>query len=423
MINLNNIYNHYSMQMVAPLTNNRRQGPQKKDDLKAVYNNMVRQNQHSPFYKFALSDATSSYAIGIKEAAMALEAESKLLNTQNNDLFNQLTAVSDNENVVFANLNDNAASDLPDTLSVKVDNLAKGQTNVGTYLPSGESSFAPGEYSFGIAVGHNEYTFQLTVHKGDTNQEIQRNLANSINENNIGVRANIRNHRVDGTSALVLRSEAVGLPQDGELFFHFDESYLENDITTQLGIDQVETKPANAEFYINDSFHTSISNRISLNHSMDLDLLSTSDEPITIKLIPDDNKISDKLKDFTTSYNQLVDIARNSTSQHGATKLFRDITSLTNRHSESLKAAGLSIDENGYLNITKDVDSSEIQKLFDEDLSDFRKDIKRTTQSMTLNPLNYVDKTVVTYPNTQGTTYPNPYNPSKYSGLLFNDYA
>lgn len=421
MLNLNNIYNHYSSQMIAPLTN-RKLNTQKKDDLKAVYNNMVKQNQHSPFYKFTLSDATSAYAIGIKEAAMSLEAESQTLTSQDSTLYKQMTAVSDNENVVYASLNDNTSQDIPEQLSIQVNNLATGQTNIGKYLPSGESSLTTGDYSLGISVGQNQYTFQLTVRKGDTNQQIQRNLANAINEHNIGIRATLRNHRVNGTSALVLRSEAVGVPKDNELFFRFNETYLENDIVSKLGINEVDTPPSNAEFYINDQFHTSISNRISLNHSMDLDLLSTSESPVHIKLIVDDDKITDKLKDFTDSYNQLVDIARNSTSQRGATKLFRDITSLTRRHEESLNAAGLTIDENGYMSISEEVEPGQVQKLFDEDLSAFRRDIHKTTQDMAINPLNYVDKVVVTYPNVQGT-YPNPYNPSKYSGLLFNDYA
>lgn len=423
MLNLNNIYNYYSMQMMSPMTNRRHTIQKKeKDDLKTVYNNMVKQNKNSPFYKFTLSDATQSYAIGIKEAAMTLESESKSLSGQNDSVFKQMTAVSDNENVVYATLNDNATENLPEHLSIKVDTLARGQTNVGNYLPSGERSFNPGTYSFGIAVGANEYTFQINIHEGDTNQQIQRNLASSINSNNIGVHATLRNNRVDGTSALVLRSEAVGKPNDSDLFFHFDETYLDNDITQKLGVDQVDSAPSNAEFYINDSFHTSISNRISLNHSMDLDLLSVSDTPVNIKLVPDDEKIGDKLKDFVNSYNQLVDIARNSTSQRGATKLFRDVSGLTARHLDAIKASGLTVDENGYMRISEEIDNAEIQKLFDQDLSDFRKDIKRTTDMMTLNPLNYIDKVVVTYPNTQGT-YPNPYNPSKFSGLIFNDYA
>lgn len=423
MLDLNNIYNYYhSMQLFAPRGNNRTNNSHKKDDLKTLYNNMVKENTSSPFYKFTFSDATQAYAIGIKEAALTLESESQALSGEDNDVFKQLTAVSENENVLYASLNGSLPEDFPEELAIQVEALATGQTNVGAFLPANQASIPAGDYSFGIAVGYNEYNFQLTVHEGDTNREIQRKLAGSINDNNIGVRASIRNNRTEGTSALVLRSDAVGLPNDSELFFRFDEAYLENDISSVLGVSHVETKPGNAQFYINDTLHTSISNRISLNHSMDIDLLSASDSPVHVYLVPDEEKVSDKLKDFVDSYNQLVDIARNSASEKGATRLFRDITGIANRHQESLKAAGLTLDDNGYLTKTEEVDSTQIRSLFNEDLSSFRKDIKRTTEKMTLNPLNYIDKVVVTYPNTEGT-YPNPYNPSKYSGLLFNDYA
>lgn len=421
MLNLNNVYNYYSTQLAVPKSNSK-VNSHKRNDLKTVYNNMVKQNQHSPFYKFTFSDATQAYAIGIKEAAMSLEADSKSLSGQDDSIFDQMTAVSDNENVVFAKLNDYVSADLPEKLSIRVNTLAKGQTNVGNYLPAGESSFAPGNYSFGIAVGRNRYTFQINVHENDTNQVIERNLASAINESNIGIRASIRNNRVEGTSALTLRSEAVGLPNDNELFFHFDESYLENDITSLLGIHNVETAPTNAEFYINDTMHTAVSNRISLNHSIDIDLLSTNDSAVNVYLVPDEDKISDKLTNFMNSYNQLVDIARHASSQRGATKLLRDVTGIAHRNTESLESIGLSLNDNGYLEKTAEADSAQIKSVFDEELSGFYRDLKRTTEKMTLNPLDYIDKVVVTYPNNTGT-YPNPYNPSKYSGLLFNDYA
>lgn len=419
MLNLNHVYNYYNTQ-IAPPRGPARPQANKRNDLKTVYNNMVKQNQNSPFYKFTFSDANQAYAIGIKEAALSLEMESKLLSGQGDDPKEHLKAVSDNENVVFANLNDTSSTDLPDNIAIKVDTLAKGQTNVGSYLPSGESSFPTGEYSFGIAVGRNQYTFRLKVNEGDTNQQIQRNLAASINENNIGVKASIRNNRMEGSSALVLRSEAIGKPNNSDLYFQFDEAYLEDDITSVLGVDQVETAPSNAEFYINDTLHTSISNRISLNHSVDIDLLAVSDKPVHVRLVPDETKVADQLKDFLNSYNQLVDIAR-SGNQKGSTKLFRDVTGMANRHRAAIESAGLTINKDGYLAQGDEIVPDKVQELFDED-SSFRKDIKRTTDKMTLNPLHYIDKVVVTYPNTSGT-YPNPYYPSKYSGLLFNDYS
>lgn len=424
MVNLNNVYNYYSTQLTPPKAN-QRSNSHKKDDLKTVYQNIVKQNQHSPLYKFTFSDHIQAYAIGIKEAAMALDADSESLSGQSDNGFAEMKAVSSNENVVYANLRDNAAEELPDDLAIQVKALAQGQTNVGKYLPSGESSFAPGNYSFGIAVGNNEYTFHLNIHDGDTNIEIQRNLASAINDNDIGVRASVRSNRMDGTSAMVLRSDDVGKPENGDLIFRFDESYLENDITADLGVHQVEQAPSNAEFYINDTFHTSISNRISLNHTMDIDFLSVSEEPVHVGYVPDEEKLSDKISDFINSYNALVDLSKNEKEQNGATRLYHDITGVARRHSEELKSAGINIDENGHLVRADDDDvfsSSRIQALFNDKISDFRKDLNKATGKMTLNPLDYVDKVVVTYPDTVGNTYPNPYNPSKYSGLLFNDY-
>lgn len=421
MLNLNNVYSYYGTQAIWPKGYNKSQSHD-KNDLKTVYKNMVKQNQKLPFYKFSFPDTTQAFAIGIKEAAMGLEFQSSSLSNYGTGTLEELTAVSDDESVVFASLNNqNGSEDLPDSLSIKVESLATGQTNVGNFLPAEETSFSPGDYSFGISVGRNQYTFNITVQEGNTNQQIQRNLVRSINEHSIGVRASLRNNAANGTSALVLRSNSVGQPNHDDLYFRFDEVFLSNDIAKPLGIENVDTAPSNAEFYINDVRHTSISNRISLNHAVDLDLLSTSETPININLVPDEEKISDRLDEFVYSYNQLVDISRKGSSQKGATRLFHDVTRIARQHQEELSSAGLKVNDSGYLNRTKTTDSAEVHKLFHDD-STFRRDIKQITQKMTLNPLNYIDKTVVTYPNTTGT-YPNPYQPSKYSGLLFNDYA
>ena len=420
MLNLNNIYNHYSSQLVTPKQSSKFRSHEPQA-LKNVYKNMIKLNQNSPLYKFSFSDATQIYAISIKEAALSLEAESLALGGHTENLVDEMMVVSSNENVLYASLNSNDTGDLPNKLSIKVESLASGQTNVGTYLPSGESSFTTGSYSFGITTERNQYTFSLSIREEDTNLQIQENLADSINTNNIGIHASIRNNRIEGTSALVLRSTTTGLPAEDDLFFHFDETYLEDDITSILGIDNVESKPTNARFYINDDLHTSISNRISLNQALDIDLLSTSDSPVTVSLVPDSTKTSDRLDNFLHSYNQLVDLSRSGIDNKGATRLFRDVTSITRHNQKILSSAGLTTDENGYLTSSAEIDSAQIRSLF-EDSSSFRKDIKRITEKMSLNPLNYIDKVVITYPNTTGT-YPNPYCPAKYSGLLFNDYA
>lgn len=426
MVNLNNVYNYYSTQILPSGGNQKAHSSNKshkKDDLKTVYQNIVKQNTNSPLYKFTFSDNLQAYAIGIKEAAMALDNESDILSGEATNGFSEMKAVSSNENVAYARLREDASEDLPDDLTLQVNSLASEQTNIGYYMPSGELSFEPGNYSCGITVNDNAYTFHMNIYDNDTNIEIQRKLASAINDNDIGVHASIRNNRMDGTSALVLRSDDVGIPENRELIFSFDETYIDNDITSALGINRVDTSPSNAEFLINDTPHTSVSNRISLNHSMDIDLISVSDEPIHVGYVPDEDKLSDKISDFINSYNALVDLSK-SENQHGASRLYHDITTVAKRHSDELSAAGIIINDDGHLMRTDADDlfsSSRIQTLFNDKISDFKKDLQKTTGKITLNPLDYVDKIVVTYPNTKGT-YPNPYNPSKYSGLLFNDY-
>ena len=167
MVNLNNVYNYYSSTILPPKGNQKSNSSHKKDDLKTLYQNIVKQNKDSPLYKFTFSDQIQAYAIGIKEAAMALEAESDSLSGDGNKGFAEMKAVSSNEKVAYARLREDASEELPEDLTIQVNSLAKGQTNVGYYLPSGELSIPPGSYSFGIAVNDNEYTFHMNIEEDD----------------------------------------------------------------------------------------------------------------------------------------------------------------------------------------------------------------------------------------------------------------
>ena len=49
--------------------------------------------------------------------------------------------------------------------------------------------------------------------------------------------------------------------------------------------------------------------------------------------------------------------------------------------------------------------------------------LSRKMQDIALNPMEYVDKTIVTYPNTSRAGFNTPYNTSVYSGIMFNSYC
>ena len=49
--------------------------------------------------------------------------------------------------------------------------------------------------------------------------------------------------------------------------------------------------------------------------------------------------------------------------------------------------------------------------------------LKDKMDAMAINPMDYLEKTVVLYPNTQKSNFTNPYVTSMYSGLFFNSYC
>ena len=83
------------------------------------------------------------------------------------------------------------------------------------------------------------------------------------------------------------------------------------------------------------------------------------------------------------------------------------------------KAGTLSIDEKLMYNAAG---NGGLEHLFSED-SQFSSALLKRLSDISLNPMEYLDKTVVTYPNTTAKKTYNPYVTSIYSGLLFNNYC
>ena len=55
-------------------------------------------------------------------------------------------------------------------------------------------------------------------------------------------------------------------------------------------------------------------------------------------------------------------------------------------------------------------------------VKDFASSVLRKANQISLNPLEYVEKTIVAYKN-PGHSFPAPYVGSNYSGMLFNSYC
>ena len=67
------------------------------------------------------------------------------------------------------------------------------------------------------------------------------------------------------------------------------------------------------------------------------------------------------------------------------------------------------------------IKSGTFTEVFSE-ASTFKADIDTVTDKLTINPVAYINKVVVTNPKVP-TLFSNPYTQSLYSGLIYNNYA
>lgn len=214
----------------------------------------------------------------------------------------------------------------------------------------------------------------------------------------------------------------------GDEGLHF--SFVSDDnqeFVDSLGLNNLHEKPQDSTFSINGDFHTSSSNQISINQIIELDFHGTTVSPVTIRFTPDTNVSVSQIDMFVDAYNSLVDLSGSEEKINpGSRNLFNDISVIAKRHKGELEAAGLEFNEDNKLIkdddlIMQSVQSGRFSELF-EGLSTFREDLSSTTNRLTIDPVAYINKLIVTYPNTK-QKYPTVYNKSLYSGLIYNNYA
>lgn len=422
MVSVSNIYNHLGTTLVPV----KRNTTHKSSELKEVYANMARYNRKSPLYLLSLSDSKQEQIINIKEAALTLREVSDAFSNEDSNVYTEKVLYSDNEDCITGSFKKQATDNLPDKLEIQVDSLATEQVNTGNYIDSSDRSLAPGNYSFSLQTANSSSRFNLTVTPEDTNLDVQNRLLQYINNRNLGVKGSLI--QTDGKSALMYMSAETGRPntEDG-LFFSFEADDSGNTLIDALGLNNVSTQPDNSRFRINGDAHSSSSNQISINQTIELDFHKTSNSPVTISFIPDKTNAINNINMFVNAYNSLVDISETSKSNNpGSRNLYNDISAIVDKHKSELEAAGLSIDESNKILtddalITSGVESGSIYKLF-TGITSFKDDITNTTQRLSIDPIAYINKLIVTYPNTNQKVG-SVYNQSLYSGLMYNNYA
>lgn len=416
------IYNYLNSNLMPK----KRNTTHKSSELKEVYNSMVRYNRNSPLYLVSLSDAKQEYMINIKEAALTLKDVTEGFASEDSDLYKRRVLISDDESSISGSIVRGGNNRLPESLTVSLKSLATEQVNTGVYIRSGSKNIEAGAYSFILSTGRGNSRFSVSVSADDTNLDVQQRISDYVNNRNIGVTASVISE--GNNSSLMLSSDDTGTPStDNGLFFTISDDGNKTGLTKLLGLDNVSRYPSDSVFYINEERHTASSNHISVNQAIELDFHKPSDNEVHINLIPDSELAAKQVDMFVDAYNSLVSMSdAEQKVDIGSRNLFNDISGIVTKHKDELEQAGFLINEDNSLKkddslLHTNISNGSFTNLFNS-MSSLYKDIEAASNRLTLDPLAYVNKLMVTYPNSRNklsTTY----TKSLYSGLMFNNYV
>lgn len=427
---LNAVYNNYlTTYTPKPLT---RYDAHKKSELRNVYNSIVKLNKEAPWYLPTTSRDTQQYAVNLKESARELRNTiAQLGGLESEELFSKKSAYSSDENIASASYigSEKSKEEIP-SLQLEVRSLAASQENLGLFLPNDKVALAPATYSFDVGINDMNYEFQFSVGESETNRDVQERLVRLINNSDIGIKADLVES--EERTSLRFTSNATGLTSGKDQIFTVSDDHTSKASGTveYFGLDYTSRPAADARFLINGEERTNPSNHFTVNKYFDVQLKGVSPEgkPVQIGLKTDIESLTDNVTHLIGGYNDFVKAASTYLeTQSKSRQLLHEMRGIAYKYSPSLEAMGLNMTPEGTLNVDQDLlhqaasQTRDISQTFGY-LKDFSRSLLRKSNQVSLNPMEYVEKTVVAYKN-PGHNFVSPYSTSAYSGMMFNSYC
>lgn len=429
---LNAVYNYYLTTYAQKSTS--RYDTHKKGELRNIYNSIVKLNKESPLYLLDTSKESQSFAIGLKENARQLRNTiASLGGLDESEMLNKRAAYSSNSDLVEASFVGDIREDeeIP-SFNIEVTSLASGQTNIGNFLPASQEVTLPeAAYSFDVTINDLSYEFQYTIHEGETNREIQQRLARLISNADIGLKADVAEDG-SGNSALRLSSTTTGLKNNQSIIFQVSDTNTskQKGSVNYFGIDSIAVAPSNAEFILNGEARTASTNHFTIEKMFELQLNGTSassGDTAQIGVKADVDSLTENIGHLVDGYNSFI----NSTSGYRETypksgRLVNEMNRIAQLYYNEFTKMGVTQGQDGLLSLDKDaLRQAALSDDGRESLStikDFTNSVLRKTKQVTLNPMQYVEKTIVAYKN-PGHNFATPYVTSAYSGMMFSSYC
>ncbi len=405
-----------------------------KSELRSVYNNMVKINKDSPLYKLRSDTNIPKFLIDIKEnARQAKNVISSLADSTEGleSSFQKKVATSSDEGIVSASyIGGNNDKEVSHEYEIEVRQMAAPQSNMGNFLDGRSLDVLPGDYAFDLVTTTNSYEFQYTVSPEDTNRSIQEKLARLFNTSGVGISAEVVTDEKD-RSSLKLTSRQTGLSDNKSVLFDINPkaSSQSMDALETLGIGQMISPAQNSVFILNGVEHSSYSNTFTINKEFELTLQGISPEGSSTKIgfKTSVDAVADNLQELVDSYNGFINTGeRYSGSQQGS-RLLRDFRNVSYAYRNDLEAIGLMIGGNGFISVDRNllsdaVETKDIRETFSV-LNSFKNSLAAKANYVSVDPIRYVDKTIVAYKQPGVSHFPSPYHNSLYSGMMLDHFC
>lgn len=426
---LTNVYNHY-LTAYAPKSTTQ-YDTHKKSELRSIYNSIVKLNKESPWYLETTSRSAQEYAVNLKESARLFHnTVASLGGLDDSQALAKKAAYSSDSGVIAATFVGNTGDDSPvPTLKMQVNSLATSQENMGTYLADGTVGLAPDTYSFDVSINDLNYEFQFNINENDTNKDVQQRLVRLINNADIGIQARL--DEGNARSSIRLFSPNTGLPEGKSEIFRItdDRTSKASGAVEYFGLDYISRQPANSSFLLNGEERSTSSNTFTIGKMYEIELkaVSAPDTEVTIGLKTDTESLTDNVSALIGSYNTFISTASSyQSSERLSGRLVREMSRIAAHYQSSMESMGIRLGSDNTLSIDeallKESASSSDGSFSYDTLKDFASSLIRKTNQVSLDPMNYVSRTIVAYKN-PGHNFASPYVTSAYSGMMFNSYC
>lgn len=404
----------------------------KASELRSVVNQIAKKTKTSPIYLVRLTDAKQSYALGVKESSMLLGTGLReLSDTSPDGVFSKKKAYASDPEKAGVEIVDEDSDNLPDEFSLKIEHLATPQYNIGNPMHSASQSLPGGAYKFRISVLDDMYDFQYNIKKDADNAEVMNGVASFINKANIGLNVGIVPDASDDTVRMSIVSDATGSSGGDRIFTLADRnSDGKVGIVEYFGLNELQKGATSSKFYMDGVPKSTLANEFTIGKALKVSLKGTNmdEDNINIQYRPDSEKILTSLNKVKDAYNYMIEGSDNYAKiTNRSSKLASELKYLVGPFKSEMESCGLLFEEDGTMKIdeslaTQAINDGDMQKLFSAD-SDLSKRLLGKSESVKLDPMEYVDKLLVSYPNytKEGVGY--SYITSLYSGMLFNYYC